>query len=184
MVSAGQVQAAREGMVVVWCRRATRLPSRACTHQSPSATWAATSIASGRSTSLEASLSDVSSSGSSRSSSSTEEPAAESFDVLEAVRQVVSADRSSASPGTMSTSSPPPLIKDIETTTLYTKVGEDRIEALQRTASFLVPSTNSDPLKAAAIQRMGGRAVDIRTYRVVYKLKRRLETKEKDEQQA
>ena len=128
----------------------------------------------------------ASSSPAAESSTGTVEPAAatttESFDVLEAVRQVVTADRSSAS--AMAAPSPPPLIKDIETTTLYTKVGEDRIEALQRTASFLVPSTNSDPLKAAAIQRMGGRAVDIRTYRVVYKLKRRLETKEKDEQQA
>jgi hypothetical protein len=74
----------------------------------------------------------------------------------------------------MSTPTAPPLVKDIETTTLYTKISDDRIEALQRTASFLVASTNSDPLKAAAIQRMGGRAVDIRNYKVVYTLKRRL----------
>ena len=95
-----------------------------------------------------------------------------SFDVLEAVRQVVTAERSAAMP--MSTPTAPPLVKDIETTTLYTKISDDRIEALQRTASFLVASTNSDPLKAAAIQRMGGRAVDIRNYKVVYTLKRRL----------
>ena len=95
----------------------------------------------------------------------------ERFDVLETVRQVVAADRSTTTG--ISTSSPP-LIKDIETTTLYTKIGDDRVEALQRTASFLVASTNSDPLKAAAIQRMGGRAVDVRTYKVVYTLKRRL----------
>ena len=93
------------------------------------------------------------------------------FDVLETVRQVVAADRSTTTG--ISTSSPP-LVKDIETTTLYTKIGDNRIEALQRTASFLVASTNSDPLKAAAIQRMGGRAVDVRTYKVVYTLKRRL----------
>jgi hypothetical protein len=64
------------------------------------------------------------------SSSSSEE-----FHVLEAVRQIVTVDRRSLLPGQQA---PPPLVKDIETTTLYTKVGEDTIEAFQRTASFLV----------------------------------------------
>jgi len=106
------------------------------------------------------------------------------FDVFEGARQVVTVERSAANAGgggetgampkPQSKKGPPPLIKDIETTTLFTKIGDGKIEALQRTATFLVPSTNADPMKAAAIQRMGGRAVDVRTYRVVYTLKRRI----------
>mmetsp|Transcript_63282 Transcript_63282/g.127078 ORF Transcript_63282/g.127078 Transcript_63282/m.127078 type:complete len:297 (+) Transcript_63282:714-1604(+) len=106
------------------------------------------------------------------------------FDVFEGARQVVTVERSAANAGgggetgampkPQSKKGPPPLIKDIETTTLFTKIGDGKIEALQRTATFLVPSTNADPMKAAAIQRMGGRAVDVRTYRVIYTLKRRI----------
>lgn len=67
---------------------------------------------------------------------------------------------------------PPPLIKDIETITLYRKDGatseSEKVVATQRTATFLSPSNNGDPYLAAAVQRVGGRAVDVRTYRVSY----------------
>ena len=90
-----------------------------------------------------------------------------SFDVLEAVRQVVTAERSLRCP------CPPhgAAARQGHRNDRSTKISDDRIEALQRTASFLVASTNSI-LKAAAIQRMGGRAVDIRNYKVDHTLKR------------
>ena len=102
------------------------------------------------------------------------EPATErepsSFNVCEVVRQTVSP----ANPPQGRQAPRPPLIKDIETTTLYRMVSPDQIVATQRTASFLVANPNQDPLKAAQIERLQGRAVDVRTYSVVYTRVRRV----------
>lgn len=103
----------------------------------------------------------------------SEAPGDAAFDVLEVVRQVVTTERSSAAVPGASAAGPagqrPPLIKDIETITTYRRKDGDVIEATQRTATYLSPSNNGDPYLAAAVLRLGGRAVDVRTYKVIYK---------------
>ena len=90
-----------------------------------------------------------------------------SFDVSEVIRQVVS-PANGPNPNAPRQSRPP-LIKDVETTTLYRQTSPDRIEALQRTLTFAVPDPNQDPAMAGYIVMVAqGRAIDVRTYDVVY----------------
>ena len=90
-----------------------------------------------------------------------------SYDVCEVIRQVVS-PANGPNPG-VPRQSRPPLIKDVETTTLYRQTSPDRIEALQRTLTFAVPDPNQDPAMAGYIVKVAqGRAIDVRTYDVVY----------------
>ena len=90
------------------------------------------------------------------------------FAVLETVRQVVTNDNQAATAG----SSPRDkgvLIKEVETTTAYRyNPRSNEVSAVQRTATFLTPSNQADPLLAAAVVKMGGQAVDVRSYELLY----------------
>lgn len=104
-----------------------------------------------------------------------DESDAPGFNVVEVVRQVVTSTPSQKDPAAPPSPRPPPRLKDIDTTTLYTKVSEDRIEAIQRTASFAVSSPSTDPAMARVLYDLGNAAVDVRTYKLVYTLRRRLQ---------
>jgi len=58
--------------------------------------------------------------------------------------------------------------KDIETVTVYRLVSPTRIEALQRTATFLSPVDSRYPAISAIQPLVANRAVDIRFYKITY----------------
>jgi hypothetical protein len=72
--------------------------------------------------------------------------------------------------------SPLPLLKQVETTSLYTLVRPDKISCQQRSATFLVPpssmmqtdSLQQQQLQLALYQAARGRPVDVRFYSVEY----------------
>lgn len=84
----------------------------------------------------------------------------DTFDALERTIQVVSAK--------VYTPVSPPLRKEIETITSYKRISESRIQAIQRTATFL---SSADPRYRIAFAKnpdVENRAVDIRMYKCIY----------------
>lgn len=88
----------------------------------------------------------------------------DAFACSEFVRQIVSPSRRN-NPNAAPVS--PLSVKEIETISIYTVVGEDTITCRQRTASFLVPS-QTDPIALKKWQMSQGRPVDVRYYDVTY----------------
>eukprot|EP00638_Chattonella_subsalsa_P010001 CAMPEP_0117756972 /NCGR_PEP_ID=MMETSP0947-20121206/14431_1 /TAXON_ID=44440 /ORGANISM="Chattonella subsalsa, Strain CCMP2191" /LENGTH=330 /DNA_ID=CAMNT_0005576731 /DNA_START=28 /DNA_END=1020 /DNA_ORIENTATION=+ len=84
-----------------------------------------------------------------------------SFSVSETVRQVVSSTTDLRFD---------PLVKDIETITIYSLKSENEIRALQRTATYIVPV---DPVQRIKYEKSRGNAVDVRCYSVIYKIRKR-----------
>jgi hypothetical protein len=60
----------------------------------------------------------------------------------------------------------PPLLKKIETTSLYTLVGAE-VHCRQRSATFLLPS-QQDPMAMKLWEMSRGRPIDVRFYDVIY----------------
>jgi len=83
------------------------------------------------------------------------------FACSEVVRQIVS-------PATRNPTPVIPLsVKEIETISVYTKVSDNQIQCLQRTATYLVPS-QTDPIAFKKWQVSKGNSVDVRCYDVIY----------------
>ena len=94
----------------------------------------------------------------------SETVSAEKFVCSEFVRQIVSpAQRNNPNAPPV----PPLSVKEIETISIYTKVGKDVIDCRQRTATYLVPS-QTDPIAFKKWQLSQGRPVDVRYYDVTY----------------
>jgi hypothetical protein len=95
------------------------------------------------------------------------------FDCSEMVREIVlPVDRQqqpSSTSSTLSSSTPLlPLMKEIETTFLYTYLPDkDEIHCRQRSAAFLLPS-NQNQVAMKLWQLSGGQAIDVRFYDVTY----------------
>ena len=92
------------------------------------------------------------------------------FACAEYVRQIVSKARSNngrENPNSMALTISPLSVKEIETISIYSVDGEDRITCRQRTATYLVPS-QTDPIAFKRWQMSRGRAVDVRRYDVTY----------------
>ena len=92
------------------------------------------------------------------------------FACAEYVRQIVSKARSNngrENPNSMALTISPLSVKEIETISIYSVDGEDRITCRQRTATYLVPS-QTDPIAFKRWQMSRGRAVDVRRYHVTY----------------
>ncbi len=94
------------------------------------------------------------------------------FHCSEVVRQVIAPAR--ASSGTpMSQPSKSTLLKEIETTSLYTAIRDDvdgrvrEIRCRQRSATFILPS-QQDPIAYKMWEASRGRPIDVRFYDVVY----------------
>jgi len=85
------------------------------------------------------------------------------FDCSEVVREIVSSvDRPISAPP------PSPILKEIETTSLYTYDPiKDVVRCRQRSAAFLLPS-NENPIAMKMWQASGGKAIDVRFYDVLY----------------
>jgi hypothetical protein len=90
-------------------------------------------------------------------------------------QEVVSANQFDCSEVVREISSPvegpkrqPPILKEIETTSLYTYFPEkDEVHCKQRSAAFLLPS-NDSPVGMKMWQASRGRAIDVRFYDVTY----------------
>jgi hypothetical protein len=97
------------------------------------------------------------------------------FDCSEVVREIViPVDRQrqqqpSSTSSTLSSAIPLlPLMKEIETTSLYTYLPDkDEIHCRQRSAAYLLPS-NQNQVAMKLWQRSGGQAIDVRFYDVTY----------------
>jgi hypothetical protein len=86
---------------------------------------------------------------------------ANNFHCSEVVREIVSAvGQSPARPQS-------PLLKEIETTSLYRLVSPTEIQCIQRSATFLLPS-QQDPMAYRLWEMSRGRPTDVRFYKVVY----------------
>jgi hypothetical protein len=86
---------------------------------------------------------------------------ANNFRCSEVVREIVSAvGQSPARPQS-------PLLKEIETTSLYRLVSPTEIQCIQRSATFLLPS-QQDPMAYRLWEMSRGRPTDVRFYKVVY----------------
>ena len=86
------------------------------------------------------------------------------FDCSEVVREIIAPLSSSSS----SLAPPQTILKEIETTSLYTyNPKTDQVTCRQRSATFLLPSQNS-PMAMSMYQASRGRAVDVRFYDVAY----------------
>lgn len=84
------------------------------------------------------------------------------FDCSESVREIVSPV------GQAPSSNPNIILKEIETTSLYTfDPKKDLVRCTQRSAAFLLPSQVS-PMTMSMYQASRGRAVDVRFYDVTY----------------
>ncbi|KAJ1449633.1 hypothetical protein M885DRAFT_590347 [Pelagophyceae sp. CCMP2097] len=81
----------------------------------------------------------------------------DNFETVELVRQSIS---------DVGNPLAPPSIKDVETINLFQRVSDDIIISTQRTASFIFPS---DPRAAVMADMAGGRAIDLRSYKVEYR---------------
>ena len=86
------------------------------------------------------------------------------FDCSEVVREIVSPmGRPKQQPQVS-----PPILKEIETTSLYTyNLEQDVVYCTQRSAAFLLPS-NENPMAMRMWQASGGKAIDVRYYDVTY----------------
>ncbi|KAL3924113.1 MAG: hypothetical protein SGILL_001244 [Bacillariaceae sp.] len=83
------------------------------------------------------------------------------FDCSEVVREI-------ATPVDRPKQQQPTLLKEIETTSLYTyNPQKDEIRCVQRSAAFLLPS-NENEMAMRMWQMSRGRAIDVRFYDVVY----------------
>jgi len=107
------------------------------------------------------------SSSSSSSSSSSVSSVPDRFDALERTLQIVSTRSNTAIVGDISPPSPS-LRKEIETVTSYTRISDAKLEAIQRTATFLTPSDPRYRLAFAKNPDVEKKAVDIRIYKVIY----------------
>ena len=87
---------------------------------------------------------------------SASSPSPSSFHVLETVRQTVTS---------VSNVRMQPLVKDVETISLYEQITDTELRAQQRTRMFLVPS---DPYQKVRWEQSQGKAVDVRKYDVFY----------------
>lgn len=92
------------------------------------------------------------------------------FHCSEVVREIVSPVDSNGA--TRSSSSRARLLKEIETTSLYTAIGSQsgsitEIHCRQRSATFLLPS-QQDPIALQMWQMTRGRPIDTRFYDVKY----------------
>ena len=88
---------------------------------------------------------------------------ATNFHCSEVVREVVSPVGQSGTPSRPQS----PLLKEIETASLYRLVRPTEIRCIQRSATFLLPS-QQDPLAMKFWQMSQGRPTDVRFYDVVY----------------
>jgi len=95
------------------------------------------------------------------------------FHCSEVVRQIIAPAKSNgvATPP-MSPPSRSTLLKEIETTSLYTAVKDDvgnvsEIRCRQRSATFILPS-QSDPMMYRMWEATRGRPIDVRFYNVIY----------------
>ena len=88
------------------------------------------------------------------------------FDCSEVVREIVTpVDTPKAQ------QHPPPILKEIETTSLYTyHPDNDEVHCVQRSAAFLLPS-NQNEMAMRMWQMSRGRAIDVRFYDVTYSRK-------------
>ena len=85
------------------------------------------------------------------------------FDCSEVVREIVSPMDRPKQQQQVS-----PILKEIETTSLYTYDPEnDVVHCTQRSAAFLLPS-NENPVAMRMWQASGGKAIDVRYYDVTY----------------
>lgn len=95
------------------------------------------------------------------------------FHCSEVVRQIIAPAKSNGvSTPPMSPPSRSTLLKEIETTSLYTAVRDDagnvsEIRCRQRSATFILPS-QSDPMMYRMWEATRGRPIDVRFYNVVY----------------
>jgi hypothetical protein len=92
------------------------------------------------------------------------------FDCSEVVREVIAPVRSSGSSSNNEASRPraTAIVKEIETTSLYTfDPVRNQIACRQRSASYLVPS-ETNPQSIQMWQLARGRPVDVRWYDVLY----------------
>lgn len=89
---------------------------------------------------------------------------AKNFHCSEVVREIVSPVGQSGSPAARPQS---PLLKEIETASLYRLVSPSEIRCIQRSATFLLPS-QQDPMAYKAWEMSRGRPIDVRFYDVVY----------------
>mmetsp|Transcript_13816 Transcript_13816/g.15343 ORF Transcript_13816/g.15343 Transcript_13816/m.15343 type:complete len:356 (-) Transcript_13816:100-1167(-) len=87
------------------------------------------------------------------------------FDCAEVVREIVSPLGQQASSSISQRRAT--ILKEVETTSLYTFVDSDNITCRQRSATFLLPS-QQDPMALRMWQATGGRPVDVRFYDVQY----------------
>lgn len=84
------------------------------------------------------------------------------FDCAEVVREIVSPVDSS-----IPTANRSPILKEVETTSLYTLQPNGGISCRQRSATFLLPS-QQDPMALQMWQATRGRPIDVRYYDVTY----------------
>ena len=78
------------------------------------------------------------------------------FDCSEVVREIVSGIQRKAA-----------ILKEVETTSLYTLLGDGTVQCRQRSATFLLPS-QQDPMALQMWQATRGRPIDVRFYNVQY----------------
>jgi len=83
------------------------------------------------------------------------------FDCSEVVREIVSPVDSSITTRTN------PILKEVETTSLYALQPDGSISCRQRSATFLLPS-QQDPMALQMWQATRGRPIDVRFYNVQY----------------
>jgi len=92
---------------------------------------------------------------------------ADHFDCSEIVREIVARVPPSGQESLSGATSP--IIKEVETTSLYTYHGDSRtVTCKQRSASFLVPS-QTNPVAMQMWQASHGRPVDVRFYDTLYR---------------
>ena len=87
----------------------------------------------------------------------------ENFHCSEVVREIVSPVGQSGVPSRPQS----PLLKEIETVSLYRLVGPSEVRCLQRSATFLLPS-QQDPMAMKMWEMSRGRPTDVRFYDVTY----------------
>jgi len=88
------------------------------------------------------------------------------FDCSEVVREIVSPVGDSSG-GAAPQQRRASILKEIETTSLYTLVNKDSVICRQRSATFLLPS-QQDPMALRMWQATQGRPIDVRFYDVQY----------------
>ena len=93
------------------------------------------------------------------------------FDCSEVVREIIVAAGGSGGNNpttTTATTAPRPVLKEVETTSLYTyDAASDSVACRQRSATYLLPS-QTNPLQFRKWEMAQGRPVDVRYYDVLY----------------